>query len=224
MTFSISGRCEKTGTFGIAISSSSPAVAARCAHARAGVGVVATQNITDPSLGPKGLDLMAGGLDARAALEKLLDGYDTAGYRQLVLVDAKGGAAVHSGAHTLGIFATARGRNCAAAGNLLSGPEVPAHMVEAFETAEGPLGDRLIAAMQAGLAAGGEAGPVHSAGLLMVRDVPWPIADLRVDWAEDDPIGRLAALWKLYEPQLEDYLVRAVKPDAAPSYGVPGDE
>lgn len=224
MTFSISGRCEKTGTLGIAISSSSPAVAARCAHARSGTGVVATQNITDPSLGPRGLDLMAGGLDAEAALARLLDGYDTAEYRQLVLIDAKGKAAIHSGAHTLGTFATAKGRNCAAAGNLLSGTGVPARMVEAFEAAEGPLGDRLIAAMQAGLAEGGEAGPVHSAGLLMVRDVSWPIADLRVDWADDDPIGQLSVLWKLYEPQLEDYLVRAVKPDAAPSYGVPGNE
>ncbi|MCX8997929.1 DUF1028 domain-containing protein [Rhizobiaceae bacterium BDR2-2] len=224
MTFSISGRCEKTGTFGIAIASSSPAVAARCAHARAGVGVVATQNVTDPSLGPKGLDLMAAGLDAEAALAKLLDGYATAEYRQLVLVDAKGNAAIHSGAHTLGTFATAKGRHCAAAGNMLAGTGVPSRMVEAFEAAQGPLGDRLIAAMQAGQAAGGEAGPVHSAGLLMVRDVSWPIADLRVDWAEADPVGRLAALWTLYEPQLEDYIARALEPDAAPRYGVPGDE
>lgn len=224
MTFSISGRCEKTGTFGIAISSSSPAVAARCAHARAGVGIVATQNITDPSLGHKGLDLLASGLDADRALEKLLDGYATAQYRQLVLLDTNGNTAVHSGKHTLGIYATARGRDCAAAGNLLANTDVPARMVEAFETSEGALGDRLIASMLAGLAAGGEAGRVHSAGLLMVRNVSWPIADLRVDWAEEDPIGQLAALWELYEPQLEDYVTRALKPDAAPSYGVPGDE
>ena len=77
--------------------------------------------------------------------------------------------------------------------------------------------------MQAGLAAGGEAGPVHSAGLYLVRDVSWPVADLRVDWAEADPIRALVNLWGLYKPQLEDYVTRAIDPTAAPSYGVPGD-
>lgn len=224
MTFSISARCEKTGAFGIAISSSSPAVAARCAHARAGAGVVATQNITDPSLGPKGLDLLASGLDAKAALAGLLDGYGTAEYRQLVVLDGQGRAAIHSGAHTLGTFATATGKDCAAAGNLLADTAVPQRMVEAFEAAKGDLGDRLVAAMQAGQAAGGEAGPVHSAGLLLVRDVSWPIADLRVDWTDNDPIAELQNLWLIYKPQLEDYVTRAKNPTAAPSYGVPGDE
>jgi uncharacterized Ntn-hydrolase superfamily protein len=224
MTFSISGRCEKTGTFGIAISSSSPAVAARCAHARPGVGVVATQNITDPSLGPKGLGLIQSGLSADEAMARLLDGYDTADYRQIVLLDAAGRVALHAGSQTLGIHAMAKGRDCAAAGNLLSNTDVPAKMVAAFEASTGALGDRLIAAMQAGVAAGGEAGPVHSAGLLMVREVSWPIADLRIDWAEEDPIGELEKLWSLYKPQLEDYVTRAIKPQSAPSYGVPGDE
>lgn len=223
MTFSISARCEKTGMLGIAISSSSPAVAARCAHARAGVGVVATQNITDPALGPKGLDLLASGLSAEAALARLLQGYETAPWRQVVILDAEGEAALHSGAHTLGINAIAKGVNCAAAGNLLANREVPAAIVAAFERAEGHLGDRLLAAMQAGLAAGGEAGPVHSAGLYLVRDVSWPVADLRVDWAENDPIDALVALWNLYKPQLDDYVTRAIDPTAAPSYGVPGD-
>jgi uncharacterized Ntn-hydrolase superfamily protein len=223
MTFSISARCPKTGMMGIAISSSSPAVAARCAHARAGVGVVATQNITDPALGAKGLDLMETGLDADQALAALLDGYATAPWRQIVLLDAQGRAAIHSGEHTLGIHAVATGLDCAAAGNLLANPSVPKHLVAAFEAADGHLGDRLIVAMQAALAAGGEAGPVHSAGLYLVRNVSWPVADLRVDWAQDDPIGELATLWSIYKPQLEDYVTRAINPTAAPSYGVPGD-
>jgi len=223
MTFSISARCPRTGMMGIAISSSSPAVAARCAHARAGAGVVATQNITDPALGPKGLDLMARGLDAEQALSALLDGYETAPWRQIVLLDGQGRAAIHSGAHTLGIYATAKGRDCAAAGNLLANTRVPERMVAAFETSGGHLGNRLLAAMQAGLLAGGEAGPVHSAGLYLVRNVSWPIADLRIDWAEEDPLGELAKLWAIYKPQLEDYVNRATNPVAAPSYGVPGD-
>lgn len=223
MTFSISARCPDTGMFAIAISSSSPAVAARCAHARAGVGVVATQNITDPSLGPKGLNLMASGLAAPDALRTLLTDYPTAEWRQVALVDKDGGVAKFSGKHTLGINAMAEGVGAVACGNLLANDQVPAAMVKAFEASKGHIGDRVLTAMKAALDAGGEAGPVHSAGLYIVREVSWPVADLRVDWHEEDPIGELFKLWALYKPQLEDYVKRAIDPTAAPSYGVPGD-
>ena len=86
------------------------------------------------------------------------------------------------------------------------------------------LGGRLLGAMRAGLAAGGEEGPVHSSGLLIVRDVSWPVANLRVDWSDADPIADLERLWALYEPQLEAYVTRAIDPSAAASFGVPGDE
>lgn len=224
MTFSILGRCEKTGMMGMAISSSSPAVAARCAHARAKVGVVTSQNITDPSLGPAGLNLLAEGFGAQEALNRLTAGRAHIEHRQLVVLDDSGRAAVFSGAHALGVNATAVGRQCAAAGNLLANDGVPQAMAEAFEVAVGSLGDRLIAAMRAGVKAGGEAGPVHSAGMLVVRDVSWPVADLRVDWTDNDPIEELAKLWDIYAPQLEAYVQRALDPTAAPSYGVPGDE
>jgi len=85
------------------------------------------------------------------------------------------------------------------------------------------LAGRLIAALRAGLHAGGEAGPLHSAGLIVVSDVPWPVTDLRVDWS-DDPIAELAALWHLWGPQAEAYRLRALDPTKAPGYGVPGDE
>lgn len=224
MTFSISARCPKTAAMGIAISSSSPAVAARCAHARSSVGVVASQNITDPSLGSRGLDMLQQGLGAEVALAALLHDYPTADWRQLVLLDNTGQTAVFSGSRTLGVHATAKGGNCAAAGNLLANETVPAAMVAAFEVADGDLGDRLLAAMEAGQAAGGEAGPVHSAGLYIVREVSWPIADLRIDWTEEDPVQDLKRLWHLYKPQLEDYVTRALNPSAAVSYGVPGNE
>ena len=81
----------------------------------------------------------------------------------------------------------------------------------------------LLAAMAAALAAGGEEGPLHSAGMLLVRDVPWPVADLRVDWSDGDPIADLHRVWTIYKPQLEDYVNRALNPTAAPSFGVPGD-
>lgn len=225
MTFSISARCRRTGMFGIAVSSSSPCVAARCAHARAGVGVVATQNITDPTLGPKGLDLMASGLSAPEALTKLKAAAPHLDYRQLALVDRQGGTASFSGSKTLGTHRITEAPDVVAAGNLLKDPQVPDHMVKAFQAdAEAQLGDRLIAAMQAALAAGGEEGPVHSVGMLLVRDVAWPVADLRVDWHETDPIGALASLWALWKPQMDAYVTRALTPSTAPSYGVPGDK
>ena len=89
---------------------------------------------------------------------------------------------------------------------------------------KGHIGDRLIAAMRAGLAAGGEAGSVHSAGMQICRDVPWPVADLRCDWTEDCPIEAIAQAWTVYKPQLDAYVQRALDPREAPSYGVPGDE
>jgi uncharacterized Ntn-hydrolase superfamily protein len=198
-------------------------VAARCAFARAGVGAVASQNITDPTLGPQALDLMAGGKTAEAAIAILAGTAPYIQYRQLTAIDARGGTAVFSGEHALGINAVSQGRDCVAAGNLLAQAGVPGAMTAAFEAAEGHLADRMIAAMQAAVAAGGEAGSLHSAGLLLVRDQPWPVADLRVDWHESDPIGGLAALWEIYKPQLDDYVTRALDPTAAPRYGVPGD-
>ena len=223
MTFSISARCAKTGMFGIAVSSSSPCVAARCAHARAGAGVVATQNITDPSLGPRGLDLMASGLSAAVALERLKATSPHIAYRQLALVDRDGGSADFSGDKTLGRHHSMAVKDVVAAGNLLADTAVPERMVETFVALrEEALGDRLVAAMRAALAAGGEEEPVRSAGMLLVRAVAWPIADLRIDWS-DDPIGELAALWELWKPQMEAYVTRALAPGSAPSYGVAGD-
>ncbi|TPE46847.1 DUF1028 domain-containing protein [Amaricoccus solimangrovi] len=223
MTFSIVARCRETGMFGVAVASSSPAVAARCAHVRAGVGAVASQNVTDPALGTRALDLMALGASAPEAVA-VIRRAPHAEYRQILAVDAAGESAVHSGPNALGIWAEARGADVACGGNLLARAEVPEAMVAGFAAATGPLGDRLLAAMRAGLAAGGEAGPIHSAGMMLAREVAWPVADLRVDWTEGDPLAELAALWSRYAPQLDDYVTRARDPRAAPSYGVPGDE
>ena len=96
-------------------------------------------------------------------------------------------------------------------------------MIAAFQRAQGHLGDRILTAMVAALAAGGEEGPVHSAGMVLVRDVPWPVADLRVDWTDNDPIAELRKLWGIYQPQLDAYVARALNPTGAPSFGVPGD-
>lgn len=225
MTFSIVARCARSGQFGVAISSSSPAVAARCAWAQAGVGAVSTQNVTNPALGPLMLRHLSGGAEAAKAVAAARDADAFPDYRQLLAVDAKGQSAVHSGAKALGNWTAAQGVDCAAGGNMLADAAVPGAMVTAFERATGALGDRLIAAMRAALALGGEAGPVHSAGLLIVDRESWPYAELRIDWLDEGcPIEAMARAWEVYKPQADDYVTRALNPSAAPSYGVPGDE
>ena len=224
MTFSLVARCAETGMFGIAISSSSPAVAARCSFARKGVGAVASQNITDPELGPLALDLMENGMSAPEAVAEVKRRSRFIAYRQVLAVDRNGLTAIHSGPNSLGIWTQAQAQNVASGGNLLANDGVPQAIVEGYLSARGHIGGRLIAAMRAGLAAGGEAGPVHSAGLKIVDKVSWPVADLRCDWTEDCPIEVIAGLWDLYHPQLEAYVQRALDPRAAPKYGVPGDE
>ena len=223
MTFSLVARCPDTGMFGVAISSSSPAVAARCSYARAGVGAVASQNVTDPTLGPLALDLMERGASAEVAIAELKGRGGFIEYRQVLAVDKLGTTAIHSGACALGIWGEARDANVASGGNLLANAAVPQAIVDGFRASSGHLGDRLIAALRGGLAAGGEAGPVHSAGLMLVDGVSWPVADLRCDWTEDCPIAALAIAWDVYRPQLDAYVQRALDPRAAPSYDVPGD-
>jgi uncharacterized Ntn-hydrolase superfamily protein len=225
MTFSIVGRCAETGQLGIAISSSSIAVGARCPWVRAGIGAVATQNITLPALGPEILDLIEAGESASSALSKALTRHGYNQFRQVTVIDQHGATALFTGSEALGINNAVAGEQCVAAGNLLSSPQVIEAMVAAFEGSVGEaLADRLLTAMNAAMVAGGEAGPVHSAAMSVVSDLLWPIVDLRVDWAAEDPIGQLGQLWTAYRPQMNDYLVRALDPTKAPTYGVPGDE
>lgn len=223
MTFAIVARCRDTGMFGVAVCSSSPAVAARCAYAQAGVGAATSQNVTDPALGPRALALLSNGANAPEAAAILARTAAHAEYRQILLVDRHGGVAAHTGAEGLGVFAHALGPDVACGGNLLADVGIPEIMRDAFLATSGSLGDRLVAVMRAGRDAGGEAGPVHSAGMKLVREVPWPVADLRVDWTDACPVEALAALWTLYAPQLDAYVQRALDPVAAPRYGVPGD-
>jgi len=222
MTLSIAAWDANSGQLGAAIASSSISVAARCLHWRPGVGVALSQNVTDPRLGPRLLALLADGVGVDDALAAVRHSTPYIGYRQLALVDNAGNTGLFTGDAVLGCFASAMGRHCAAAGNLLANDSVPKAMVAAFEHATGSLGARLLAALCAGAAAGGEAGPLHSAGLLVGGEPSWPLAELRIDWS-DKPIDALQAGWAVYEPQIDDYVLRAYDPTRAPSYGVPGD-
>jgi uncharacterized Ntn-hydrolase superfamily protein len=207
---------------GAAVTSSSICVASRCLFTRAGVGAGLTQNVTDPSLGVQMLDLLEAGADANTAISQVVAEANHIEWRQLVLLDSSGSFGLHTGEKVLGRHATAEGKQCVAAANLLANEEVPQTMVTAFEQSSGHLAQRLITALEAGIAAGGEEGPVRSAGVQVVHKVSWPVVDLRVDW-DENPLPKLRTIWNEYQPQLEPYVTRALNPEAAPSYGVPGD-
>ena len=223
MTFSIIARCKKTGQLGGAISSSSPAVAARCLQAKAGIGVAASQNITDPYLANILLDMIKYDITPADAISELVKNTDFIEYRQLALVNLNAPPAVFSGQHVLGVASQCVGEDAVCAGNLLENTTVPQQMLDEFQAAKGSLAERLMIALQHGLKAGGEAGSVRSAGLLVVDKLEWPVIDLRVDWS-GTPIDDLYELWKVYEPQVEDYVIRALNPGDSPSYAVSGDE
>ncbi|MGW1508598.1 DUF1028 domain-containing protein [Streptomyces sp. NPDC002394] len=224
MTFSLLVR--DGARFGVVASSSSPAVFARVAHLRPGVGAAASQNITDPTLGTSLLAGLAEHADAERALADVTGAARNAGtiaYRQLTVLGRSGAGFAHSGARTLGTYASATADGAVAAGNMLSGTHIPGVLLDAYAAAGGELEERLLTALRAAVAAGGEEGPVHSAGLAVVADVGWRVTDLRVDWAED-PVDRLGDLLDVWLPQRDDYVRRGLDPSSAPSYGVPGDQ
>jgi uncharacterized Ntn-hydrolase superfamily protein len=215
MTFSIAGRCERTGMFGIAITTSSIAVGGRCAYARARVGAVLTQHRTDPRLGPLGLDILAAGSSAAETVAALVASTPHSAWRQLAVIDRQGKTAHFSGSKITSIHGAASGSNCIAVGNVLRAGQVPATMVEGFEADRSqPLPARLLAALAAGNAAGGEIKSLVSAALLVVHDQCFPYVDLRVDRAVD-PIKTLEALWDDYALVADNYVQRALDPDRA---------
>lgn len=222
MTFSILARNDG-GAIGMAVCSSSPAVAARCLHLASGIGGVASQNITDPRFGPMLLDRLEQGDSAEEALAWLSAHDTTLEYRQISILPLSGSGVAYSGTHTLGTYASQKGADAIVAGNLLDNTGVIAAMLENFEASTGQLETRLLEAMYAGQQAGGEEGPVHSAGLAVSRQSGWNETDLRVDWSES-PIEDLDKLLERWLPMRNDYVTRGIDPSTAPSYGVPGDE
>lgn len=215
MTFSLVGRCARTGMLGAAVTTSSIAVGSRCQHARAGIGASLTQHRTDPRLGPLALDLLARGFSAGEAMKAIVAATPHRDWRQLAVIDAAGRTAVYSGAHVRGERGEAEGRDCAAIANIVRSEAIPRTMVESFEAApDRPLAQRLVEALAAGEAAGGERVPVTSAALIVVDRESFPYADLRVD-DHATPIAELARLWEAYRPEADAYVVRAVDPERA---------
>jgi uncharacterized Ntn-hydrolase superfamily protein len=215
MTFSLIGRCARTGMFGAVVTTSSIAVGSRCPFVRAGVGAALTQHRTDPRLGPLALDLLEKGFTAGQAMDAIVAATPHRSWRQLAIVDRQGRTASYSGARVKPEKGEAHGRDCVALGNIVRSGEVPAAMVRAFEAApDAPLAFRLVAALQAGEEAGGEFKPLVSAALLVADRQPFPFVDLRVD-KDGSPIAALARLWQEYGPMAEPYVARAIDPDSA---------
>ena len=217
MTFSIAGRCARTGMLGAVVTTSSMAVGGRCAYAKAGVGAVLTQHRTDPRLGPRMIDHLAAGEQPEAMMRALEDSDANLRWRQLAAIAADGRAAFFNGSKIISVAKGRVGRDCVAIGNILRTVEVVDAMVESFEANEAEtLAERLVRAIEAGLAAGGELKQVKSAGLLVVHRESFPYVDLRVDLSAQ-PLAELRFLWELYRPEAETYVVRAVEPDKAPT-------
>lgn len=198
-TFSIVAYDPATGDLGVAVTSKFPAVGNGVPWARAGVGAVATQAAANLSFGEEGLGLMAKGLSAGQALKKVLAKDSGREERQVGMVDARGGTATFTGKNCFDWAGGRTGKHYAAQGNILVGPETVAAMSRAFEGASGELPDRLVAALEAGQAAGGDRRGKESAALLVVRKGAgyggkgdrW--VDLRVD-DHPDPVPELRRL------------------------------
>jgi uncharacterized Ntn-hydrolase superfamily protein len=211
-TFSIVARCPRTRRFGIAIATSSIAVAARCIYAKAGVGAVATQASTDPRLGITGITLLEMGFSAPKVLAELMASDPYIGKRQLSIVDRDGRAACHTGAETRAWGGHTNGRNFAVAANMVVGEGVVEAMAERFErTTDLPLEERLLQAIEAGHEAGGEAGGEHSAGLLVVDREVFPRVDLRVD-EHATAVAELRRIFDVYKPLIDFFQERAADP------------
>ena len=216
MTFSLVGKCNRSGMFGAAVTTSSIGVGCRVPWAREGVGAICTQHRTDPRLGPRGLDLLEAGKSAAEVMAELTADDTTIGWRQLAVIDRNGGTAWFHGDRIKSIHAAAEGDGCCAIGNIIRNEEIPAAMVAAFEaSAADPLAERLILALEAGEEAGGEFRLLKSAAVLVAHEHSFPLVDLRVEF-DRAPLTELRYLWEIYRPQVNDYVRRTMDPDSIP--------
>ncbi|HEX6208798.1 MAG TPA: DUF1028 domain-containing protein [Actinomycetota bacterium] len=197
----------EAGDWGVAVASKFPAVGAVVPWARAGVGAVATQAWANTSFGPRGLDLMAGGAEANEALRQMLDEDEGRVQRQVGMVDSHGIVATFTGEGCMEWAGGHTGEGFACQGNILVGPEVVEAMAEAYEATEGDLLDRLLAAVAAGDAAGGDRRGRQSAAILVVREgggyggYTDRYVDLRID-DHPDAVTELARLVDVYDREI----------------------
>ena len=212
MTFSIALRCPQTGHFGIAGTTSSMAMGARCLFVNHDAGAVITQHRTDPRLGLAALRHLRAGASAQEALDAVAT---TPGieWRELAIVDRNGNTAARQGSHQEPIHAKAFGPGMVAVGNILRSQAVPAAMIAAAQgAADKPIAERLLDALDAGLAAGGEVFALSSAALRVAEHADFCSVDLRIDHSSA-PLSELRRLWDAYAPQQANFVERVLNPD-----------
>jgi uncharacterized Ntn-hydrolase superfamily protein len=198
-TYSIVARDPQTGELGVAVQSHWFAVGPIVPWVRAGVGAVATQSIAEPAYGPRALDALAAGARAREALDGLLGDDDLARFRQVAVVDAHGNVATHTGERCIAHAGHQAGHEFSVQANMMTSPEVWPAMAHAFEAAAGPLSRRLVAALHAAEARGGDARGRQSCALVVApaHGEPWQHAvDLRID-DHPEPLAELDRLLDL---------------------------
>jgi uncharacterized Ntn-hydrolase superfamily protein len=201
MTWSIVAR-DASGGFGVAVASRFFAVGSLCPHAQAGVGALSTQALCNPLYAPAALAAMRERVDPSAIVARLTAADPGRDHRQLHLIDRDGRRAVHTGAQCIGWCGHAGGDGYSVAGNMLAGPRVVADCAAAYEASAAlPFAERLLVALEAGEAAGGDKRGKQAAALIVVTSEPYPALDLRVD---DHP-EPLVELRRLYDKSLERF-------------------
>src|SRR5699024_3657230 len=201
-TFSITARCARTNQFGVAVSTAVPGVGGLCPYAKAGVGAIASQSFVNPLIGINGLTYLEEGLSADDVLERVLEEDPVPELRQVAIVDSEGLSTAYTGEKSDTWKGHMTGENYAIAGNMLVGEETLQAMKDSFIASEKlPLSERLLQAVEAGQAAGGDKRGKQSATLYVVDKQPYPIVDLRVD-EHKDPVTELRRVYSVAEEQL----------------------
>jgi uncharacterized Ntn-hydrolase superfamily protein len=212
VTFSLIGRCERTGMLGVAIATSEMAVGSRCIHVAPGVGAVITQASTNPRLGHLGLNLLRAGYSAPRVLDEIAASDPFVERRQLGCLDVSGLGAGRTGAGNKPWAGHRADRDVVVATNAVVSAEVVEAMFETFQRgAELPLWDRLLRALEAGKAAGGQPDGETSSGLFVVDREPFATVDLRVD-LHPEPVAELRRLAAAYFPLVPYYTLRPRDP------------
>ena len=218
MTWSIVARDPASGAFGVAISTKFFAVGALCPHAMSGVGALSTQALVNPTFGPRGLRLLREGVPAADAIAVLIAADAGRDHRQIHVVDAKGRTAQHTGAACIGWCGHVAGEEFSVAGNMLAGSGVVADTAAAYrKRGDLAFAERLIAALEAGEAAGGDKRGKQSAALIVYSGEEYPEIDIRCD-DHAEPIGELRRLY--YVAQERFLIYRRFLPTARDPAGV----
>jgi len=217
VTWSIVAR-DADGAFGVAVASRFFAVGALCPHARSGIGALSTQALVNPGYGPSGLDLLERGIAASDAVARLVAGDEGREHRQLHLIDRRGRCAAHTGSLCIDWCGDRAHDGFSVAGNMLARPAVLDETARAYQAhANAPFPERLLAAMAAGEAAGGDKRGKQAAALLIHTTEIYAFLDLRVD-DHPDPIAELKRLYQMSLERYQPFL--ACLPSAARPAGI----